>query len=500
MSSRSRSRSAPSAGFTGDIRRLIHELGKRTSASHKRFVIFLILVGVALRASLLLRPITYDEAFAYVEFATQPLGKLLSDYRDPANQLLHTLLTKFSTGLFGVGRVQLRLPAFVAGVLVMPLFYIFVRAMFNRYIALMALALVAASGPLVEYSALARGFSMGWLCFVTALVLGRHMIKENNAVSAVAIGVVCALGMWAVPTMAYAALLIYWWMLFSLTAQYENTVQKRIMTWLLSLVVFVVVTGLVYMPVILEHGFDQLLHHRTVAEQGWYYFKLHHQDRAFDLWAYLIDSSSVWIAVPGIIGMLYAAFISSKFRFLAFAMLLGAMPLVFVQTIIGPPQVWLYALFIFHLSTAIAVFYLLKFLQEKLFTRLGKRTRTAASALVLLVLFASLGMPMAWERSSGMPEARTCVAYAVRELTTGDKLFVQHPWDWPVKFSAIELGLSFDMLTGTPAPNVKVLVACSPIDEQSVRSVLLHNAQDPAMEDRFKMVLEPGKLKIFAAP
>lgn len=500
MSSRSHSRSTPSAGFVGDIRRSIRELGKRTSASHKQFVFFLILVGVALRASLLFRPIMYEEAFAYVDFATRNVGKVLSDYRDPANQIFHTLLTKLSTGLFGVGRVQLRLPAFVAGVLVMPLFYVFVRAMFNRYIALMALALVAASGPLVEYSAIARGYSIAWLCFVSALLLGRHMIKENSAASAVAIGVVCALGMWSVPSMAYAALLIYWWMLFSLTAKYENTLQKRMLNWLLSLVVFVVLTGLLYMPVILTHGFDQLIHHRTVAEQGWKYFVLHHQDKAFDLWAYIIDSTAVWIALLGMIGMLYAAFISSKFRFLGFAMLLGAVPLVFVQTMVGPPQVWLYTLFIFHLSTAIALFYLLKFLQEKLFTKLGKRTRTAASALVLLALFAALGLPMAWKRSAGMPEARACVAYAVRELKTGDKLYVQHPWDWPVKFSAIELGLPFDMLTGTPAPNATVLVACSAIDDQSVRSVLLHNAQDPALEDRMKMVLEPGKLKIFAAP
>lgn len=500
MSSRSHSRSTPSTGFVGDLRRSMRELGKRSSTSHKQFVFFLILVGVVLRAALLFRPIMYEEAFAYVDFATKNFGKVLSDYRDPANQILHTLLTKLSVGLFGVGRVQLRLPAFVAGVLVMPLFYVFVRAMFNRYIALIALALVAASGPLVEYSAIARGYSIAWLCFVSALVLGRHMIKENSAVSAVAIGVVCALGMWSVPSMAYAALLIYWWMLFSLTAKYENTLQKRMVNWLLSLIVFVVVIGFLYMPVILTHGFDQLLHHRTVPEKGWYYFVHHHQDRAFDLWAYIIDSSAAWIAVLGMIGMLYAVFISSKFRFLAFAMLLGAVPLVFIRTMVGTPQVWLYTLFIFHLSTAIALFYLLKFLQEKLFTKLGKRTRTAATALVLLVLFAALGMPMAWKRSTGMPEARTCVAYAVRTLNAGDKLYVQYPWDWPVKFNALELGLPLNMLTGTPAPNATVLVACSPTDEQSVRSVLLHNAQDPALEDHMKMVLEPGKLKIFAAP
>ena len=64
----------------------------------------------------------------------------MSDYSHPTNHILHTLLTKLSTGILGVGPVALRLPAFLAALLSMPVFYLFARGMFNRYIALIALA------------------------------------------------------------------------------------------------------------------------------------------------------------------------------------------------------------------------------------------------------------------------------------------------------------------------------------------------------------------------
>ena len=84
--------------------------------------------------------------------------------------------------------------------------------------------------------------------------------------------------------------------------------------------------------------------------------------------------------------MVHAAFISSKFRFLAFALLFGAAPLVLMRKYVAPPEHWLFAMFIFHLSSAIALYYLLKFVQEKLFPAFSKRWRTVSTAFVLLLM------------------------------------------------------------------------------------------------------------------
>ncbi len=498
--SRSRSETPTGAGFAADVSRALRELDKQTSAGHKRMVLLLIMVGVALRAALLGRPISFDESYAYVEFATRTFGQVIGDYSHPANHILHTLLAKASTALFGLGKVSVRLPAFVAGVIALPLFYLFVRAMFNRYIALLALALVAASGPLVEFSAIARGYSLTWLFLVAALLLGRHLIKENNLASALLIGLACALGLWAVPSMLHAALLIYLWLFISIITKYDHTVRQRLFTLLVSLITFLVSATLLYLPVLQAHGLDQLLHHNSIPFLTWKEFRRSHEGNAFELWAFIVDSSATWVALLGVVGLVHAAFISSKFRILGFALFLGAVPLVLVQRVVGPPEAWLFSLFIFHLSSAISVFYLLKFIQEKMMPSLGKRSRTMLAALLLCVGFAVPGLRTAWERNPGLPEAERCIEYAVAHVGEHGKVFAEHPWDAPIEFHLLAAGMDPSMFYGTVEDGATIVVAVGNDPEQTFEGVLRHNGQVPERWPAARMVQEWPKLKIFAAP
>jgi len=463
-------------------------------------VLLIVLVGIALRAYLLGRPVGQEEAFAFVEFAVRPFGELISDFAHPSNHILHTLLTKWSTDLFGVGLISLRLPAFIAGVLVMPLFYLFVRGMFNRYIALLTLALIAGSGPLIEYSAIARGYSMTWLCLVLALVLGRHMIKTNSAFSATLIGVVLALGMWTMPSMIYPALMVLFWLFISLTIKYGDTLRQRLVMLLLSLCVFIFLTALLYMPVVRAHGIDQIIHHPTVPYLGWWKFKREHWDMAFELWAYLVDGAATWVAILGLLGFVQAAFVSSKYRALGFALALGAIPLVVILRQVVPPEQWLYTLFFFHLGMGISLFYLLKFIQEKVFPGLGKRVRTMVAALVLLALFAFLGMPAIQDRNEGVPQAKRAVTFAKAQLEPGDKLYSMFPLDGPIEFYLRAGGMDTGFLSGSPSPSGKVLVIVSPENEQTPDDVLQHFGQDTAQWPELEMVQEWPGMRIFAAP
>jgi len=491
---------AAQGSFRADLAQAWKDLWRRTSASHKQFVLLLILVGVALRAILLFQPITYDEAFTFTYYASRPIHVIVSDYSYPNNHILHSMLVKCSTLILGIGKVSLRLPAFIAGVAVMPLFYFFVRAMFNRYIALMTLAMVAASGPLLEYSANARGYSLTWLFFTMALLLGRHFLKTNVLVSAMLIGVVCALGMWAVPTMLYAVVMIYAWLLMSLVAMYDTSLRERIWNWVISLGAFVLLTTLLYLPVILVHGFDQLLHHSTLPERNWKAFTIEHQDRALDLWAHVVDSSSFWLALLGFMGLVHATFISSKFRFLVAGMLLGAVPLVLMQAVVAPPRAWLYTLLIFHLSSGIALFYLLKFVQDKLIPGLGKRSRSVAACLVLLVVFGWPGLQISKLRMAGMPEAHWCAGLVQKNMQPGDKLYTDYPWNAPIEFHLMALGMDRNVLYGPPTPGSRVFVAVGPDYEQTLESVLAHQALAVNAFPPFQLIQDRPRLKIFAAP
>lgn len=486
------------ARFRADVREVIDDYGVRTSPAHKRFVLFLLLAGTVLRAWMLSRPVSYDEAFAYVAFATRPIGTILSDHSHPTNHILHTLLAKLSTGIFGVGQVSLRLPAFFAGVLSMPLFYLFARGMFNRYIAIMALALVASSGGLIEYGALAYGYSLTWLCMTIALVLGRHFVKENNAVTALLIGLFCALGAWAMPSMIFIAAMIHLWLFFSLMFKYDQSLRARLTKLLLSLVVFVLLTLVFYTPVIMAHGLDQLFQQAAPPEHTWQRFTRTHTDQVLNVWVFFTDPVAPWIGLLAIAGLFHAFYISSKYRMLVFAMALGAIPLVMLLSDFGHARTWLYTLYIFHLSSAIAIFYLLKFVQDKLIPGFGKRARTAGACLVLL-LPAVPAMPVIRDRLERFPEAQKAADHLARALKPGDHVLADVGWEAPMAFYLIDRDVSMGVIGGAPTKGHFAYVAVDRQGGGSFDLVLGHHELDPAAFAPPVRVEQWQRMDLFAA-
>lgn len=487
-------------GFRAAVRGLWEDFDKRTSSGHKRFILVLLAIGTVLRAWMLFLPVTYDEAFTYTYYASRPVHIILSDYAYPNNHILHTLFVKVSTGLFGVGKVSLRLPAFIAGVLVMPLFYLFVRHMFNRYIALLTLALVASSGRLVEFSALGRGYSLTWLFMVCALLLGRRFVKEDDRTSGFLIAVVCALGMWTMPTMIYPAALVYVWLFLYLWTRYDRSFDRRLWRWLGSLGLFVAFTLLLYTPVFILNGMDRVLHHELMPESTWQTFTRHHADHAHQFWGWLVDASAPWVAYAGWIGLLFAAYVSSKYRLLVAALALGSVPLVMAQLMVAPPRVWTYTLFIFHLSSAIALFYLLRVVREKLLPSVGERTFAALTSLVLVLGLGWAGVDVLLKEDvSRSPDPRACATFLAAHAVPGDRVLTQYPCEATVEFEGLTLGLDRALFHGTPIAGATVYVVVGTAYEQAWQDVLRHNQVLPVALDSLRMVHDTGRMKTFAA-
>ncbi len=499
MSSK-RSKKYVSLGFMGDLQLAVNDLRRKSSPEHKAAVLFLIGVGIALRILLLQVPVAYLEATTYIDFATQPITKLVADYSFPTNHVLNTLLVKLSTAVFGIGLWQVRLPGLIAAVLTLPLFYLFVRAMFNRYIAVITLAIVATSGPLLTSSITGIGYNLCWFFFVSSLLLGRHFIKSNNVKSSLLLALAGALGLWVMPSYAYAALAIYVWLLVSLIMAYKNSLRERMLRLVFSLIMFIVLALILYSPILQEQGFDQLTNHHTHPRLEWKMFDLRHTDMAFALWSMAVDSTSGWTTGLGLIGLLYAAFTSSKMRALLFSIFISGVLLGLLMRRIEPVEVWGYTFFIFHISSGITVFYLLKFLQEKVFPNWGKRARTSVAALLLMVVFGWPGYEYALEMNYGMPQAHMAAQLIKDQLRPGDKLYVQHPWDAPVQFTTQAMDVDQAYLNGPPVPGGKVMVAVGVRPEQSVDAVLRANGQDPAKWPGMRVVEDWKGLKIFAAP
>lgn len=481
-----------------DLKDLFQRYDKRTSAAHKRLVLFLVGVGAALRAWMLFQPITADEAFTWVHYGVRHSIDIISDLKHPQNQVFHTLLMKWTATLFGLDTITVRLPAFLASVLSMPLFYLFVRSMFNRYIAVISLALVAGSASLIEYGSVANGHAIVWFCMVVALVLGRHFTKANDPLSAVGMGLFLALGMWASPGGLYPALMVLLWSLFHLLFNHSDSLPARLKFWFAAFAVFLVLTLLLYAPIINNHGLLQLFLHDSSPDHSWKRFKLVHTEGTMALWFHIVDASARWFALLGLLGLIAAAYISQKYRFMALAMLIGAAVPVLLIRYVPEPGAWSYTLYVLHASTAIALFYILKFVQEKFFPKLGKRTRVAVASVVLLAATAlpAMAFLLTTDRLQRFPEANAMATYLDGALDADDRVHADLPWEDPLLFHLMSRGWSKGVVRGIGPEGSHLFVVLDPGAEQTLASVLAVQAVPVQRLLQPEAVLEQERVKI----
>jgi hypothetical protein len=160
-----------------------------------RAAMILFIIGVIPRVVLLFGPPHYDEAFTVVEFVWKSPPFFLSRYLFPNNHVFQTLLVWGVHAVAGDRLWALRLPAFFAGVAVLPATYLLARRASGEWAALIATALAAAATPLIEYSAQARGYTLVTLAFLLLFLI------DDDRVRAILI----AIGAWTIPTMFFAA-------------------------------------------------------------------------------------------------------------------------------------------------------------------------------------------------------------------------------------------------------------------------------------------------------
>jgi 4-amino-4-deoxy-L-arabinose transferase-like glycosyltransferase len=211
----------------------------------------------------------YDESITYLLFVKLPWTDALTTYTYPNNHVFHTLLAKASVSLLGSAPWAIRLPAFVAGVLIVPATYAVARAMYGARAAILAAAIVASSGILTLYSTNARGYSLVVLAFLLLVLVAIRIQKGGPASHWITFALVAALGLWTIPVMLYPLGTVCLWL--ALWALVENKSAE-----LRRLAIALAITGgltlLAYAPVISREGIAALIGNKFVTPQNWLEF------------------------------------------------------------------------------------------------------------------------------------------------------------------------------------------------------------------------------------
>jgi len=386
------------------------------------------LVAVGLRIPFLTQPMRYDEALTFNEFASRPLYYGLSFYPDPNNHLLNTLLMHLA--FLGLGNQPwvLRLPAFAAGVLLVPATFALARLLYGERAAVLAAVLVAVSSYLVEYSTNARGYTLQSLCFVVLMGLAVWAVHNRSSSSLLAAAVVGALGAYAVPTMLYGVVIAAAWMLLALRwpgligqeVSPSGAIHPRQLV--ASGLVLGLAAGLLYLPVLVISGADKIVSNRFVVP-------LDQTELAPELLRSLAHTWGFWnrdipwpLAAVLVIGFGITVVTEVRFKRMPIGLLapLVCLVLVVAQRVAPFERVWLFLLPLYFTVAAAGLARLV-----------DGRILAAGFGLILGFFTLTSGSILASTETGAFPDAEAVTRTLAPRLAPDDAVVTQLPASLP---------------------------------------------------------------------
>jgi uncharacterized membrane protein len=308
---------------------------------HRYALVALMIIAVVLRVANLDYPIRIDEKATFALYVTKPWAIALSDYSLPNNHLFHTALAKLSTGLFGGSLVALRLPALVAGVLVVPATYVATRLLYGARAAMFATAIAATSWELVINSANARGYSLITLAFLLLVIIAVRLQEKTTPGRWIAFAVIGAIGLWTIPVMLFPLGAIAAWLTLS-------SIRRRAYAELgqlaLALGGAALLTALCYAPAVAHSGLAAITKNEYVTPSSWSFFL---SDLAFNLrltlfyWGLTTPTIIVWmLAICALIAIACHGQISRERVGVPHAALLWCTVFLLLNHRAPPERVW----------------------------------------------------------------------------------------------------------------------------------------------------------------
>jgi mannosyltransferase len=153
----------------------------------------ILLIGAALRIYGLNSGLWYDEIVTLVESVRPPLREIVTHFPSNNDHPLYSVLGHLSIGIFGEHAWSLRLPAFLFGLLSIPLVYILGVGITNRFEASAAATLLAISYHHIWFSQNARGYTILLFCVLLTTHLLLRGLKTNRRFDFVAFAIVTAI-------------------------------------------------------------------------------------------------------------------------------------------------------------------------------------------------------------------------------------------------------------------------------------------------------------------
>lgn len=412
------------------------------------------LIGGYFRILIIDRPMTHDETYSYLAFASQGIRVITSDYHLPNNHIFHSLLIWLSTEAFGSEPWAIRLPVFLVGLSLLFFAYISIKIYFkDESVALFLAGVVALHPEMIRMSTEARGYSVIALISLVMWGLSTFLSKNNNLFGWVLFVILGTVGFYSIPTMLYAYGMFLLWLLFLwFRGGISDTYEKNEFLYYFfgSGLGVVILTNLLYVPIYYKIGFNQFLDNMVVQEMQSKTFGIYLEQ----FWSRIIGLSIRWndgaLAVISLIllfGFVYSLlnyktiFATPPFVFSASVWLLAVLS---IQRNVPWPRVWFFLLPIYLTYCCIGILYFIrKYLANV------KYSNVFIPGLLILFLFSTTSWILSdshlmatWRGVPG--DVEKGVVFLKTTIKENDVIVVTSPDGPATRYYTLENGLPFD--------------------------------------------------------
>ena len=427
-------------------------------------VLAITFLAVVFRMELANSPMGHDEAYTYVAFS-RSLFTALTDYSKPNNHVLHSVLVYFSTRIFGMGAWAVRLPAFLAGVLLVPVSYWLASRLYDRWTALGAAFLVAWFPPLVAYANDARGYTMVALFALLTLALGDHVRRDKNLFYWALISLFSALGLYTVPIMLFPFGVLFVWLFLEnqvLGPGPYRTKREFLGYWLVGGLGAAVLTLLFYTPILIFTNPKNLFANDMLAPVPWKDLFVTLSARFADTWAEwtlrVPTAALVLFGIGWVLGLVFHRKIAQARIPLQLAALLWFIALLLIKRPNAEPRFWSFLMPLILIWASAGTFGLL----QKVRLKFAHSISLAAPVFSLLLVYgfwhASWIVPQLPDLWAGRGKPENVVLFIQSHLQQDDLIVVSSPDDAPVWY--------YSELHGIPG-------ACFNIDNSTFKRALV---------------------------
>jgi hypothetical protein len=471
-------------------------------------VLVILVLAVIYRLEHIYSSLHHDEAYTYVAFS-RSLFAAVADYHLPNNHVFHSILVYFSTKIFGIQPWAVRLPAFTAGVLLVPAAYWLAKRLYDRWTALGAALLVAWFPPLIAYSNNARGYTLVALFTLLILTLGDLVRKEKNLFAWGLISLFSALGFYTVPVMLFPFSVLFVWLFLENQAEGFGPYRTRwefIWYWLAAGLGAAILTLLFYTPILVFTGPQKLFANGFVAPLPWADLLETLSHRFAETWAewtFRVPLAILFLFATGwTLSLLFHRRLSTTRVPLQLAALLWIIVLLILQRPNAWSKVWVFLQPIILIWAAAGIFGLLQKARLKFARRLSLAAVVFGLALLAGIWQAARLVPQLPGLWAIRGDEENAVLFVQRQLQEGDLIVVAPPEDAPVWYYSELHGIPDVRFDPRNSAFERALVLVDPVEGQTPASVVAERGPDQTVLDvESARLLETfGKIKVFEVP